>query len=85
MLRRQETMVGTALADVQSEIRNWNRHRRAHEFVRDPVPRELCVLWEELDSRERELALDVLQIRAALAETNAEIRLKLHRPTTKAS
>jgi hypothetical protein len=85
MLRRQDTLVGTALADVQSEIRSWNRHRKAHELLCEPVPRELCMIWEELETRERELALDVLQIRAALQETNAEIQQKLHRPRTKAS
>ncbi|MBK8100399.1 MAG: hypothetical protein IPK26_25155 [Planctomycetes bacterium] len=82
-LRRQEMMVAAALGDVQGEIKSWHRHRKAQLLARQPMPRELCLLWEEPEGRERELALDLLQIRAALAEANAEITRKLERPATK--
>ena len=76
-LRRQEILLLGALRDVQSELRSWAMHRRSREAVGAPVARELCVLWEELGERERELALDLLQVRAALAEVNRGIQGRL--------
>jgi hypothetical protein len=76
-LRRQEILLLGALRDVQSELRSWALHRRSREAIGARVPRELCVLWEELAERERELALDLLQVRAAHAEVNRGIQGRL--------
>ncbi|MGE3173546.1 MAG: hypothetical protein AB7O97_13060 [Planctomycetota bacterium] len=73
-LRRQQIVLTGALRDVQSELRSWERHRTACAAQGTAVPRELGILWEELGDRERELAMDVVQVEAALRETNAEIR-----------
>jgi hypothetical protein len=72
-LRRQELILNAALHDVQGELKSWDRHRRAQDAAGREVPRELSLIWQELRERERELVLDVLQVRAALAEANREI------------
>ena len=77
-LRRQETLLQGVLHDVQGELRCWNRHRQQEAAAGNPMPRELCILWDELESRERELALDLLQVRGAMQEANREIRRRLH-------
>ena len=71
-LRRQDLMLQGALRDVQSELRCWERHREEQEANHREVPRELVMVWDELRERERELALDALQVRSALAEANRE-------------
>lgn len=78
-LRRQVSLLSTSLRDVQAELRGWLRHRRASDFAGQPVPRELRILWDELESREREMVLDLVQARAALAEASAEIDAHLRR------
>jgi len=83
-LRRQVTLLGASLRDVQGELRGWLRHRRAGDLAGQPVPRELRILWDELEIRERELALDLVQARAALAEASAEIGERLRRRTNRA-
>lgn len=84
-LRRQEILLQSALREVQAELRSWSRHRRVREACGERVPRELCLVWDELGERERELALDALQVRAALAETSREIQQRLERPRPVAS
>ncbi|HLQ37273.1 MAG TPA: hypothetical protein VK348_05715 [Planctomycetota bacterium] len=76
-LRRQELLVGGALRDVQNELKSWQRHRRAQELAGQPVPRELVLLWDGLEERERELALDLLQISAAHAEADQDVQAAL--------
>jgi hypothetical protein len=76
-LRRQEILLLGAMRDVQSELRSWSAHRRAQQVVGEPVARELCVLWEELGERERELAQDLVQVRAAQLEVNRGIQDQL--------
>jgi|SoiMethySBSTD1v2_1073268.scaffolds.fasta_scaffold3915278_1 hypothetical protein len=73
-LRRQEVVLLGAMRDVQTELRSWQGHRLAQEASGRNVPRELCMLWEELAERERELALDLIQVRAALREAQREIQ-----------
>ena len=77
-LRQQQFLLNGALQDVQEELRCWARHRRAREACGKQVPHELCVVWEELTERERELAMDVVQVHSALAEANREIQDHLH-------
>ena len=79
-LRQQEFMLQAALSDVQKELRSWARHRQSHESRGDRVPRELCIVWDELGERERELAMDVIQVRAALRETILEIQQRIKQP-----
>ena len=77
-LRQQEFLLNTALHDVQEELKCWARHRQARENCGERVPRELSEVWEDLTERERELAMDVLQVRAAIVEANREIQHRLH-------
>lgn len=77
-LRQQEFLLARALRDVQEELRCWARHRQVRESCGESVPKELCVVWEELTERERELAMDVVQVRSALVEANREIQNRLH-------
>jgi hypothetical protein len=79
-LRQQETLVDMALREVQRELASWRRHRQSHELAGKSCPPELCRVWEELAERERELVLDLLQIRAAAGETNRQIRTVLQTP-----
>jgi hypothetical protein len=76
-LRRQDLALSGALRDVQTELRSWEQHRAARAAAGQPVPRELALVWDELAERERELAMDQLQVRAALGEANREIRNRL--------
>jgi len=84
-LRRQEVLLKSALRDVQGELRSWNEHREAEAEAGRPVARELCDLWDELEGRERELAMDLVQVRAAWVTASAEIARLLKPPTTRAS
>jgi hypothetical protein len=84
-LRQQEVLLKSALRDVQGELRCWNQHREAEAVAGRPVARELCALWDELEGRERELAMDLVQVRAAWVTANAEIARMLKPPTTRAS
>ena len=77
-LRQQQFLLSGALQDVQEELRCWARHRRSREACGKQVPHELCVVWEELTERERELAMDVVQVYSALGEANREIQDRLH-------
>jgi hypothetical protein len=78
-LRRQEIVLLGALHDVQAELRSWQSHRTERSARGLYVPHALCILWDELAERERELALDVLHVRAALQQANREIRDNLGR------
>ena len=77
-LRQHEFLLNGALRDVHEELRCWARHRRVREACGERVPHELCVVWDELTERERELAIDVVQVRSALVEANREIQQRLH-------
>jgi FixJ family two-component response regulator len=72
-LRRQEIALLGALQDVQGELRSWERHRRGQQARGRTVPVELATVFEELGERERELVLDLMQVRAVQGEANREI------------
>lgn len=77
-LRRQEILVAGALRDLARELRSWQRHRMARHAANRPVPAELERIWGELEQRQVELQLDLLQIRHAVQVTSQELDEALH-------
>ncbi|GDY03180.1 hypothetical protein LBMAG49_25090 [Planctomycetota bacterium] len=83
-LRCQEIRLCVALRSVQREISSWREYCSAEAVARRASPKELAILWEELETRERELAMDIVQVGAALAGACAAISKRLH-ATSRAS
>lgn len=83
-LRRQATMIAVALSTVQDELRDWQADRDSRLAAGGTVSRELLLLWDDLEARERELAADLLQVQAALGVANAEVAHHTHRARPRA-
>ena len=83
-LRRQATMIAVALATVQGELRDWQADRDARLAAGGTVSRDLLLLWDDLEARERELAADLVQVQAALREANVEVSHHMHRARPRA-
>lgn len=80
-LRRQQLSLEGTFAAVQRELRNWNDHRVIESEAGRAVPRELGAHCEDLESRERELAMELCRVRTAVIRVHTDIdRLLQHKP-----
>lgn len=80
-LRREQQALQGAFSAVQRELRNWNDHRAIESAAGRQVPRELGAHCEELESRERELAMELCRVRTAVIQLHTDIdRLLQHKP-----
>lgn len=81
-LRQQQIALQSALAEVQAELGGWRQERRQRQGQQ--LPADLSRLWQELAERERQLALDLLQLRHLAEQVNGEIHEQLQRRRSRA-
>jgi hypothetical protein len=80
-LRRQQLALEGTFAAVQRELRNWNDHCGAERAAGRPLGRDLGAHLEELQSRERELAIELCRVRQDVLGIHTSIdRLLQHKP-----
>lgn len=71
-LRRMEHLLHAVLRDVREEREQWAAHRGLPADPAAPTHR-IASIRSELADRERELATELLQVRAALATVALEV------------
>ena len=80
-LRREQLSLEGSFAAVQRELRNWNDHRAIESAAGRAVPRELGAHCEDLETRERELAISLCRVRTAVIQVHTDIdRLLQNKP-----